>query len=101
MCSSDLRALAAGRETALKDLAGRELALPPGREADTMTAFALAGDWWALAENAKRAGDLPVGSGDLLKSHAAGIYRRIVNGLEDPIDAELAKKRIAAAGSAR
>ena len=96
-----LRALAAGRETALKDLAGRELALPPGREADTMTAFALAGDWWALAENAKRAGDLPVGSGDLLKSHAAGIYRRIVNGLEDPIDAELAKKRIAAAGSAR
>ncbi len=95
--SDGLRALAAGRETALQDLAAREVALPAGREADTMAVFSLAGDWWAFAENSKRSGDLPTGSGDLLKMHAAGIYERIVGRLEDPIDAELAKKRIAAA----
>lgn len=93
-----LRALAAGSETALQELAARELAVPADRETDTMKLFSLAADWWAFAENIKRVDDLPTGSGDLVRTHAAGIYERIVGRLDDPIEAELAKKRISAAG---
>jgi hypothetical protein len=94
-----LAALAAGRESVLQDLAAREIALLAGSEPDTTAVFALAGEWWALAETVKRLGDLPAGSGDLVKIHAAESYKRVVDGLDDPIESELAKKRIAAAGS--
>jgi pSer/pThr/pTyr-binding forkhead associated (FHA) protein len=92
-----LRALAAGDEGVLRSLAERELALMLDAGADPAKAFALAGDWWALADAPRRSADLPALAAATVKHHAAGIYERILGKLSDPIEAELAKKRIAAA----
>ena len=92
-----LRALADGHEGVLQELAAREIALLLDGGADPAKPFALAGDWWALAEAPRRVSDLPAGAAAIVKIHAAGIYERILGKLSDPIEAELAKKRIAAA----
>lgn len=92
-----LRALAAGEEGVLRSLAERELALMLDAGADPAKVFALAGDWWALADAPRRSADLPALAAATVKHHAAGIYERILGKLSDPIEAELAKKRIAAA----
>ncbi|MFN6191105.1 MAG: FHA domain-containing protein [Planctomycetia bacterium] len=92
-----LRALAAGEEGVLRSLAERELALMLDAGADPAKVFALAGDWWALADAPRRSADLPALAAATVKHHAAGIYEWILGKLSDPIEAELAKKRIAAA----
>ena len=68
-----------------------------GGEADPAKAFALAGDWWALADAPRRSSDMPAGAAAVVKNHAAGIYEQILDKLSDPVEDELAKKRIAAA----
>jgi hypothetical protein len=90
-------ALATGRSTALGELAARELALGRERGADPQAAFALAGEWWTLAERGIRASGLPAGSSEILRSHAAEIYERILDQLTDPVDAAVAENRVAAA----
>jgi pSer/pThr/pTyr-binding forkhead associated (FHA) protein len=92
-----LRSLADGQEGALRSLAERELALLLDSGADPAKVFELAGDWWALADAPRRSSDMPAGAAAIVKSHAAGIYERILGKLSDPVEAELAKKRIAAA----
>lgn len=92
-----LRALADGDEGTLRSLAERELALLLDGGADPAKVFALAGDWWALADAPRRSSDLPASAVATVKNHAAGIYERILDKITDPIEAELAKKRIAAA----
>jgi hypothetical protein len=81
----------------LQELAAREIALLLDGGADPAKPFALAGDWWALAEAPRRSSDMPAGAAAIVKIHAASIYERILGKLSDPIEAELAKKRIAAA----
>jgi pSer/pThr/pTyr-binding forkhead associated (FHA) protein len=92
-----LRALADGDEGVLRSLAERELALLLDGGADPAKVFALAGDWWALADAPRRSSDLPASAVATVKNHAAGIYERILDKITDPIEAELAKKRIAVA----
>jgi pSer/pThr/pTyr-binding forkhead associated (FHA) protein len=92
-----LRALADGHEGGLRSLAERELALLLDSGADPAKVFALAGDWWAVADAPRRSSDMPAGAAAIVKNHAAGIYERILGKLSDPVEAELAKKRIAAA----
>jgi pSer/pThr/pTyr-binding forkhead associated (FHA) protein len=92
-----LRCLADGHEGVLQELAAREITLLLDGGADPAKPFALAGDWWALADAPRRVSDLPAGAAAIVKIHAAGIYERIFDKLSDPIEAELAKKRIAAA----
>ena len=92
-----LRYLADGHEGVLQELAAREITLLLDGGADLAKPFALAGDWWALADAPRRVSDLPAGAAAIVKIHAAGIYERILDKLSDPIEAELAKKRIAAA----
>jgi pSer/pThr/pTyr-binding forkhead associated (FHA) protein len=92
-----LRSLADGQEGALRSLAERELTLLLDSGADPAKVFILAGDWWALADAPRRSSDMPAGAAAIVKNHAAGIYERILDKLSDPIEAELAKKRIAAA----
>lgn len=92
-----LRALADGDQGTLRSLAERELALLLDGGADPAKVFALAGDWWALADAPRRSNDLPASAVATVKNHAAGIYERILDKITDPIEAELAKKRIAAA----
>lgn len=92
-----LQALRGGPEGGLRSLAERELAMLSGGEADPAKAFALAGDWWALADAPRRSSDMPAGAAAVVKNHAAGIYEQILDKLSDPVEDELAKKRIAAA----
>lgn len=91
-----LPALAKGSEGSLQELATQELALRAAVEAAPAEVFALAGEWWALTDAPRRSGDLAAGVA-AVKMHAASLYGRIVDGLSDPIEAELAKKRIATA----
>jgi pSer/pThr/pTyr-binding forkhead associated (FHA) protein len=92
-----LRALADGHEGALRSLAERELALLLDGGGDPAKEFALAGDWWALADAPRRSSDMPAAATAVVKNHAAAIYERILDKLSDPVEAELAKKRVAAA----
>ena len=92
-----LRSLADGQEGALRSLAERELALLLDSGADPAKVFSLAGDWWALADAPRRSSDMPAGAAAVVKNHAAGIYERILDKLSDPVEAELAMKRIVAA----
>ena len=92
-----LKYLADGHEGVLQELAAREITLLLDGGADPAKPFALAGDWWALADAPRRVSDLPAGAAAIVRIHAAGIYERIFDKLSDPIEAELAKKRIAAA----
>lgn len=92
-----LRSLADGDAGTLRSLAERELALLLDDGADPAKAYALAGDWWALADAPRRSSDLPALAVATVKDHAAGMYERILDKITDPIEAELAKKRIAAA----
>jgi hypothetical protein len=92
-----LRSLADGQEGALRSLAERELALLLDSGTDPAKVFELAGDWWAVADAPRRSSDMPAGAAAVVKNHAAGIYERILGKLSDPVEAELAKKRIAAA----
>jgi hypothetical protein len=92
-----LPALAMGRSTALGELASRELTLSADEAADPTPAFDVAGEWWTFAERGVRASGLPAGSAEIIRSHAAGIYERILDRLTDPVDAALAENRVAAA----
>jgi hypothetical protein len=76
----------------LRSLAERELALPLDDGADPAKVFALAGDWWALADAPRRSSDLPASAVATVKNHAAGIHERILDKITDPIETELAKK---------
>jgi hypothetical protein len=40
---------------------------------------------------------MPAAATAVVKNHAAAIYERILDKLSDPVEAELAKKRVAAA----
>lgn len=93
-----LPALAASREAPLCDLAARELELN-SQSADVTAVFTLAGEWWSFADAAKRTPSLPSDTGATTKKHAAELYARIVANLDDPLEAELARKRIATAAS--
>lgn len=92
-----LQALRGGPEGGLRSLAERELAMLSDGGVDPAKVFALAGDWWALADAPRRSSDMPAGAAAIVKNHAAGIYEGILDKLSDPVDDELAKKRIAAA----
>lgn len=94
---SGIPALAVGRDAALGRLAARELELAAEEAADPMAAFEVANAWWMFAERGIRASSLPAGSNEVIRSHAAEIYERILGRLNDPIEATLAESRIAAA----
>jgi hypothetical protein len=92
-------ALASGRSTALGELASRELALAADESSDPKPAFEVAGEWWTFAERGVRSSSLPPGSSEMIRSHAAEIYERVLGRLTDPVDAALAENRVAAAKS--
>lgn len=90
-------ALASGRSTALGELASRELALAADDSSDPKPAFEVAGEWWTFAERGVRSSSLPPGSSEMIRSHAAEIYERVLGRLTDPVDAALAENRMVAA----
>jgi hypothetical protein len=92
-----IAALASGRSTALGELASRELALVADESSDPKPAFEVAGEWWTFAERGVRSSSLPPGSSEMIRSHAAEIYERVLGRLTDPVDAALAENRLAAA----
>jgi hypothetical protein len=88
-----LASLAAGRDVQLKAIAVRELAaMSDGTSAADV--FALGGAWWAYAEPQSRPGDPPPWYQEVVREHAADVYRRIVDKISDPVDQALARKRI-------
>lgn len=85
--------LAVGRDEQLKAIAVRELAaLSEGTEVADM--FALGNAWWAYAEPQARASDVLPWYQEVVRGHAAEIYRRIVDKISDPVEETLARKRI-------
>jgi len=91
-----LPALAACRDEPLRDLASRELALKSD-SIDTAAILALAGHWWSFADAVKRSSSLPSETTAAARRHAADLYQRIVADLDDPLESQLARKRIATA----
>lgn len=90
-----LKVLSHSKNKTLKSLATRELAGSETTEPDARTMFALAGDWWKLAE--AEDSSLHESHAAAVKVHAADIYSQLVKRLSDPIDVAIAEKRIASA----
>lgn len=93
---------------ALRDVARRELAGAERRHDDVREALGLADSWWRLAQTdggekgaARRTSDVVPREPEIIRSHAAGIYTGVLPRIQDPIDRDLAQKRIAAAESER
>jgi hypothetical protein len=86
-----LPSLAKGRNASLKSMATRELAILGEPKPDLQSLFALAGDWWKLAEVKDES--LAESEVVAIRNHAAGIYARLKGKLSGPLEIAIATKR--------
>lgn len=88
-----LAALAKGKSEALKSLAAHELMLLRTADPAPRSLFALAGDWWKVAESKNES--LPETHAAVIKEHAAEIYASLRGKLSSPLEIAVMEKRIA------
>lgn len=89
-----LRMLVRGDDAALQAVASEELELLDADAVDSLRALAVAGTWWKIAADAQL---VPPAHAARVRRHAAAIYRRVREDLQDPVDIALATTRMAEA----
>jgi hypothetical protein len=77
-----------GDQKDVAEAAAKELKVLSAENPEPKDVFALAGNWWAVAES-----EAAVEVQSQFKSHAASLYASVQGRLTDPLDAQLAKSR--------